>query len=428
MGEGWQEVLHPDDKENQLRQWQDRSKKGLESSSEFRLLDKKGNTRWVIGKAAPLFNEKGQVSGYIGTLSDITENKKAEEDLRHSEIMLNEAQAIAHISNWEIDLVQNIHTWSDEFYRIYGLNKAETEPSEELFLSFMHPEDSDFAQQKVQEAFASFEDSSFDFRFIRKDNITRYGCTEWRFEFDKKGKPLRLFGILQDITERKEAEDKLKILEDKILGQKIEEQKKIARALITGQEKERNYIGQELHDNINQILAGTKMFLGIAGKKSEEAKEIVKYPMELIDSSIEEIRLLCSKLVTPLKNIDLEELVRDLLSKLDQSKITKTTFTYAVPPDLLSDDLKLNIYRIIQEQVNNIMKYAETKNVNISIKERDNAINIIVEDDGKGFDVKSKRKGIGISNMINRAETFNGWVEIRSSPGEGCKISVSIPY
>jgi len=359
---------------------------------------------------------------------NITERKKAEEELRQSEMSLNQAQALAHISNWEIDLIQNTHTWSDEFYRIYGINKNEVQPSAELFLSFMHPDDAAFAQKMVGDAFISFNNSSFNFRFIRKDGAIRHGYTEWHFKFDKKGNPLRLFGILQDITERKEAEENLKVMEERMLEQKIQEQKKIARAIITGQEKERNYIGQELHDNINQILAGTKMFLAIAGKKSEEAKEIVKYPMELIDSSIEEIRILCYKLVTPLKNINLEELIRDLITKIDKNQKTKTLFFYEVPAGLLSDDLKLNIYRIIQEQINNIKKYAEAENVNITIQAKDKTISVIVTDDGKGFDVKGKRQGIGISNMINRAETFNGQVKIKSSPGKGCKTTVTIPY
>ncbi|HMI79190.1 MAG TPA: ATP-binding protein, partial [Ferruginibacter sp.] len=142
---------------------------------------------------------------------------------------------------------------------------------------------------------------------------------------------------------------------------------------------------------------------------------------------IEEIRLLSRKQVTPLKNINLEELVRQLLSNLDQSTITKTGFSFFAANESLSDDLKLNIYRIIQEQINNILKHADAKNVNILIKLQGKAISIVVTDDGKGFNPNAKRKGIGISNMINRIESYNGKVKIKSSPGAGCKIAVKIP-
>jgi signal transduction histidine kinase len=76
--------------------------------------------------------------------------------------------------------------------------------------------------------------------------------------------------------------------------------------------------------------------------------------------------------------------------------------------------------------VNNVLKYADAKNVNISIDGKDNVINVAVADDGKGFDVEKKRNGIGISNMKNRIESFNGEVAIKSSPGNGCKISFQI--
>jgi two-component system, NarL family, sensor histidine kinase UhpB len=231
----------------------------------------------------------------------------------------------------------------------------------------------------------------------------------------------------RDVTEQRKAEENLKLLEKKVMDQKIQEQKKIARAMIIAQERERNNLGEELHDNINQILAGTKLYLGMIGNKSAQLKKLMKYPIELIDSSIEEIRSLCRKMVTPLKNIDLGELVQRLLNELSQNSTIKTAFTCSISNKFLSDDLKLNIYRIIQEQTNNILKYAEAKNVNISIKKQNKVLNIIVADDGKGFKVSSKRKGIGISNMINRIESYNGKIEIKSREGNGCKIFVSIP-
>ncbi|TAL45978.1 MAG: PAS domain S-box protein [Chitinophagaceae bacterium] len=363
-----------------------------------------------------------------GYARDITEQKKAEKELKKSEARLKEAQIIAHISNWEIDFVSNTQTWSDEFYRIYGISKAEVQPSTELFLSFMHPEDAGFAQKKVQEGFDSLKDSSFNFRFIRKDGATRHGYSEWRFEFDKKGNPLRLYGILQDITDRKEAEEKLKLLEQKILEQKIQEQKNIAKAIIKAEEKERNHMGQELHDNVNQILAGTKMYLGMVGKDDEKTKASIKYPMELIDNAINEIRSISHRNVTPQKNIDLIDLLQSLFDKLEKNSGLKTELKFDLSDPIKNDDLVLNIYRIIQEEINNILKHAAAKNVSISLETIDNRIQIITTDDGKGFNLNKIRNGIGISNMINRIETFNGKMEIISSPGNGCEIMIEIPF
>lgn len=104
------------------------------------------------------------------------------------------------------------------------------------------------------------------------------------------------------------------------------------------------------------------------------------------------------------------------------------TLAYAVAQGRLSDELRINIYRIIQELVTNIHKYAEAETVDISLKTDDKTITIIVADDGKGFDTTKKRKGVGISNMMNRVESFNGELKIESSAGSGCRTTIIIPY
>ncbi|MGH2648294.1 MAG: PAS domain-containing sensor histidine kinase, partial [Ginsengibacter sp.] len=211
---------------------------------------------------------------------------------------------------------------------------------------------------------------------------------------DDKKKPIQFVAINKDITEKK-------LIEQELVSQKVQEQKRITRAMIAAQEKERNHLGEELHDNINQILAGTKLYLGMVGNDNPAFKELIKYPIELIDSSIEEIRSLCHKLVTPLKNINLDKMVRTLLDNFSQSTSIKTGFKYSLAPQLLNDDLKLNIFRIIQEQINNTSKYAKAKSVTVSIIEKDRVLAISIKDDGIGFNLNTERKGIGITNMID---------------------------
>ena len=94
----------------------------------------------------------------------------------------------------------------------------------------------------------------------------------------------------------------------------------------------------------------------------------------------------------------------------------------------IDDDLKLNIYRVIQEQINNIIKHADPKNVSVTVIAKNKIIYLTVTDDGKGFDMEKRRTGIGISNMMNRVESFNGKTEIVSSPGNGCRTTIEIPY
>jgi len=233
-----------------------------------------------------------------------------------------------------------------------------------------------------------------------------------------------VFGAMlavSDITEKK-------LLEQAVLDQKLQEQKTMIRAILIGEERERNKIGQELHDNVNQILAGTKLYLGMARKAKEGGEDIINESMALIDSAIEEIRTLSKGKVTPMKKVNLEELLYLLIEGVGTNTDIKTNFVYQGSAQSIADDLKLNIYRIIQEQLNNILKHANAKNISVRVEAGTNSIRVLVADDGKGFDPGMKKKGIGISNMINRVESFNGTMSIESSPGNGCTVDINIPF
>jgi PAS domain S-box-containing protein len=137
---------------------------------------------------------------------DISERKIAEKKLVDSESRLKEAQDIARVGNFELDMLNYTEVWSDEMFKILGIVPHEVTPSMGLFLSFIHPEDKDFLQKGFSECMRTLQGLPFDFRFIRKDGSIRYGYTQAVFELSKDQKPLRLFGILQDVTDKKLAE------------------------------------------------------------------------------------------------------------------------------------------------------------------------------------------------------------------------------
>lgn len=237
-----------------------------------------------------------------------------------------------------------------------------------------------------------------------------------------KGEVLGLMLAITDITDKKR-------LEQLMLDQKVQEQKKITRAVLKAEERERNKIGQELHDNVNQILAGTKIYLKMADKKEGNVRTgIIQDSLELVDKAIEEIRSLSKGQVTPLKGVNLEELIYSLIDKLHGRSPVNFRVVYDVRSGIIEDDIKLNVYRIVQEQINNILKHASAASAIINIKDDFEFLYLTIEDDGKGFDPTQKRTGIGISNMINRVESFNGELEIETAPGNGCKLKIKIPY
>ena len=420
-------LINPGDKDFVSDSMQEAFKTFTDSSLNFRFVRKDKVLRYAFTKWKFVYDKNGQPIRIFGILQDVSQFKKAEEALQRSESRLNEAQSVAHISNFEMDIRKNIHTWSDEYYRIFGFNKGDVEPSLELFLSFIHPDDVEAFYENLQQSLRTNRGSSANFRFIRKDGAIRHAYSKFHVEFDKSGNATRLFGILQDVTERVEAEEAIIVLQHRMLKQKLEQQKKMTRAMMIAQETERNHLGKELHDNINQILAGAKLYLGMVEDSTPTDKKTIKYAIELIDSCIREIRTLSHRLVSPPKNIELDQNVKDLLDDIQRTTKIKVGFNYSVGSRILTDDLKLNIFRIIQESTNNILNYASAKNISVSISEKDEILDIIVADDGVGFDVAGKRKGIGISNIIHRAESYSGTAEIKSKPGEGSIFAIKIP-
>ena len=92
--------------------------------------------------------------------------------------------------------------------------------------------------------------------------------------------------------------------------------------------------------------------------------------------------------------------------------------------NILNEGLKITLYRIIQEQLNNIIKYSSATIILVSLTQNRDKLNVLIQDNGQGFDLKARRKGIGLANITSRAELYNGHAVIESKPGAGCKVSV----
>jgi PAS domain S-box-containing protein len=139
-------------------------------------------------------------------LQDITERKQAEAALQASEGLLREAQRIAHIGSWSMNLSDNIIKWSDEMYRIYGVTKEEFPHTPESFLKLLHPDDRPRMERWVEETLAQIKTATLDFRVVLPDGNVRHIRGEGGLITDQSGNPERLTGTAQDITERKQAE------------------------------------------------------------------------------------------------------------------------------------------------------------------------------------------------------------------------------
>jgi two-component system sensor histidine kinase UhpB len=236
--------------------------------------------------------------------------------------------------------------------------------------------------------------------------------------------PINYFGRtalqiqVNDITQQIKLEKEL----DKKNQQMIE-------AVLNAQEHERKIIGEELHDNINQILTAIKINLGFILSLDELRKDLVQKCLDNAIFAIEEVRKLSRALILPsnLRELglipSLQILAKDIQAVTALNiEIRKDEFDET----LLNEEQKTALYRIAQEQMNNILKHAKASNVHIHLSSCSEGIELSINDDGRGFDPAIKKNGVGFYNIRNRVKLFDGSLIIDSSPGRGCLLSVHI--
>jgi two-component system, NarL family, sensor histidine kinase UhpB len=227
--------------------------------------------------------------------------------------------------------------------------------------------------------------------------------------------------LSNDVTEKLKAEAEL-------IKYRVEQQRIITEITIQAQEKEREEIGKELHDNINQLLAAAKMSLEL-GLKRENDTELFLKSIQNINLAIREIRQLSQTLVAPsLADIALPDAIKEMVDNMSLTSLMKVKMNIKnYDENKIEDDMKLMFYRIVQEQLNNIVKHARAKNVSIELTTTSVDTILIVKDDGVGFDTTKARKGIGLRNISSRVKFYNGSAEILSAPGEGTRVEVRLP-
>jgi PAS domain S-box-containing protein len=241
---------------------------------------------------------------------------------------------------------------------------------------------------------------------------------------DTKGNLLHVISSFTDITEQKS-------LSGQLLEQEIQRQKQLMQATIDGQEKERREIGRELHDNINQRLTTTRLYLEVAKEKAGgELLIMINQAHKGLLDIVTEIQHLSQSLVPPsLNDIGLVASIEDLCEPLKNTHAFSIDFRYhAFNEELLPDNLKLMLFRIIQEQVSNIIRHANANAIRISLNDSNGFVILSVSDNGKGFDLATVKKGLGFDNISNRAGLFGGELKIDTTPGKGCFIEVTIPF
>ena len=378
------------------------------------VFNSKSGKRIYLEGSVLLEYKNGSFEGSMGFFNDVTEKKKLQESLIASELKFRNFFNLAPIPIWVTD---------PETFRFVLVNNAAIMHygyTENEFLSMTYmdirgkqdPPRKEFLRKK-EDGIASRNNKNYKSSFTHvkkcgeKINVEIY--TSPIDINERQG----ILCVAIDVTERTEFENK------------------ITRAIIKTQEDERYEIGSELHDNVCQILAAAKMSLGMI-KPSLVPQAIQSYnkSYEAINLATIEIRNLSHRLAPAFfDNTKLEEAFKSLLKSFNITDAYEVSvyFDKSSKERVLSQDIKLNLYRILQEQLRNIVEHAHCSIIEVSVFIFDQHLHMRIADNGVGFDENHLQHGIGMANMKRRAELFAGKLFVQSKRGKGCEVLVKIP-
>ena len=378
----------------------------------YRALD--GFLKWYDIQLFDVPDEEEKIYALAVSIRDITKYKEAKQSIKMSEVKyryLFDSNPAA-ILIWDIDDF-NILEANETAVKLYGYTKEEFQQKTLLHLRPL--DDCEQFLTALEALHAKDGRVAGRWRHVNKNGEIMYmDILAKKIMYGKKS---LVVTIANNVTEKLH-------LENMLADQQMRRHYEITDAVITAQEQERTQLGEELHDNINQILATSSLYLDCALRNDERQMEMIANSKKFIMEAISEIRKLSKSLLPPsLGNKSLKETLQSLIKNVQQVQPLKFFVEWNLSnEEMVSEKLKLTIYRIVQEQLNNIFKHANASSVLIKIEQQQQTLIVTIKDDGKGFNIFEKRNGVGLQNIKSRTELLNGNISINSSPGNGCEL------
>lgn len=351
---------------------------------------------------------------------DITQQLSTRIDLIRSNERYHYSSKATSDAIWDWEIEEN-RIYRGEGYRtLFGYTAMVD--SFTFQLEHIHEQDRDAVRKSVEEVLNSHS------QYWKKEYRFRCADGSYRLVLDKgfilrsvDGTAYRMIGAMQDITEQRK-------LEERLVAEESLRKRVLIQAIMKAQDKEREDISSELHDNVNQILSTCSLYLEVAQSETDPLPYIHQC-YENLQLAIVEIRRISHNLnPSSLQDIGLFAAIGQLADQINASgKISMTLYCADVNEDSIPAEIRLGIYRIVQEQVNNILRHAQASMIELRGNVAEGILNLVIQDNGKGFNPAKTKKGLGLNSIINRAEFFRGTATIQSTPGKGCTLYLKIP-
>jgi PAS domain S-box-containing protein len=315
--------------------------------------------------------------------------------------------------------------WSDEIYRIFGLSPQQFGATYEAFLDSVHPDDREFVKRAVHEALFESKPYSIDHRIILPDGTIRIVHEQAEITFNEAGKPIRMIGTVQDLTDSKKAEDELK--------KSYEQLRELSAHLQSVREEERTNVAREIHDELGQVLTALKIDVSmLASKLYPDSKLLEKTEsmIKRIDETIQSVKRICAELrPTILDHFGLSAAIEWQVEEFETRTGIKCDVFFEPREIILDQDITTSVFRILQEAMTNVACHANATEVKVSLRLENDNVMLEVKDNGKGITEKqfSDPKSFGLIGIKERVNFFGGDVKINGMRDQGTTLIVSIP-
>jgi PAS domain S-box-containing protein len=406
--------FRPDDRPIILKAFRNACEKGEPYDLEFPFTTFKGKQLWIRTTAKPVF-EDGRVVRLIGNMIDLTARKLVEDALRNSEQRLAEAQRIAHIGSWELDLTTNVLTWSEEIFRIFEIDPEKFGATYESFLNTIHPDDREavnFAYTNSLETRTAYE---IDHRLLFGDGRVKY-VHEQCETFYSEENPVRSIGTVQDITDRKRAEEALRQF-----NQELEQRVRERTMQLETANKELEAFAYSVSHDLRSPLRHIDGFLEMLQKRAENSfDDVSRHYMSTISNATSKMGLLIDNLLSfsrqgrqemSMHPVVLESLVHDVIRELELDTGGRNIeWCVGELPVVTGDAAMLRI--VFVNLLSNALKFTKPRQlarIEINSTRDANADTVIfVRDNGVGFDMEYAGKLFGVFQRLHRNDEFEG--------------------
>ncbi|MGH2979119.1 MAG: PAS domain-containing protein, partial [Solirubrobacterales bacterium] len=436
----WLDLHHPDDTLHVQMTWSNAMHAGEPVEVESRMRGADGEYHWILTRAIPQHGADGEIVRWFCSGTDITGRQRHEQDLREARQRLAEAQGIAHIGSWEWDVVQDRVEWSDELHRLYGVPE-DARLGYESFLDLVHPDDRERIETVIGAAVTEPRSYEFECRIIRPDGEERHFFSRGHVLTDDDGRPARLVGVSQDITDRVRAERERDRLEAELhQTQRLESIGQLA--------------GGVAHD-FNNLLAVILNYAGFVRDRAsdpavqEDAAEIER-AAERAAALTRQLLTFGSREVVRPTNLDLNEVLHDMANLLGRTLGDRVTLELRLAGELWQ--VCADRGQLEQVLINLALNSRDAMPAGGALRietwnvegrgGRGPRVRLVVRDDGGGMTAEVREHafepffttkatgegtGLGLATVYGIVKGAGGDVTIDSEPGRGAQVTVELP-